>query len=305
MVLLLYCHAHRMLTLWSQQSISPCQGIYRRHSSHGVVKICMYVFSKEFVQVAQRQDRCVVVRLSTWKRVPFWHVNTLIPERALFVYPHPPSLVVLRPVLIQCVSAVCCGIQNLILFLKASGRWLRVAVLVLVLYLAKSVLWSFFGEGGPAPAQAQAREAYGQDYGGVNAASAREAPLVNNGGESRASTVTNEQRPLCHASPGREGVGQKTDEAGFEEIEENDTMSEGSFASAESQGHRTEEEETLTFEMSMIQLGWQNEELISDRWVKIADQPEVRVMQLTKRDDLEREDEGCSKIDCRLVNSRN
>ena len=121
---------------------------------------------------------------------------------------------------------------------------------------------------------------------------------MNNGGESRASTVTNEQRPLCHASPGRDhGGGQKTDGAGFEEIEENDTMSEGSFASAESHGYRTEEEETLTFEVSMIQLGWQNEELISDRWVKIADQPEVRVMQLTKRDEpLEREDEGCSKI---------
>ena len=85
-------------------------------------------------------------------------------------------------------------------------------------------------------------------------------------------------------------------EAGFEEIEENDTMSEGSFAFAESQGHRTEED-TLTFEVSMIQLGWQNEELISDRWVQIADQPEVRVMQLTKRDEpLEREDEGCSKV---------
>ena len=42
----------------------------------------------------------------------------------------------------------------------------------------------------------------------------------------------------------------------------------------------------------------QNEELISDRWVKIADQPEVRVMQLTKQDEpLEREDEECLRGD--------
>ena len=109
--------------------------------------------------------------------------------------------------------------------------------------------------------------------------------------------ATNEQQPLCHASPGRERkLGKGWGRRGFEEIVENDTMSEESFASAESQGYRTEEDETLTFEVSMIQLGWQNEELVSDRWVKIADQPEVRVMQLTKKDEpLEREDEGCSK----------
>ena len=73
-------------------------------------------------------------------------------------------------------------------------------------------------------------------------------------------------------------------------------MSEGSFATAESQGYRTEEEDTLTFEVSMVQLGWQNEELISDRWVKIADQPELRVMQLTKREEVpEAEEEEDSK----------
>ena len=120
--------------------------------------------------------------------------------------------------------------------------------------------------------------------------------MVENGGESGESLATNEQQPLCHASPGRESVGQGMGETGLEEIVEDDTMSEESFASAESQGYRTEEVETLTFEVSMIQLGWQNEELVSDRWVKIADQPEVRVMQLTKRDEpLEREDEGCSR----------
>ena len=129
-------------------------------------------------------------------------------------------------------------------------------------------------------------------------AQAREASLLKNGGESKASLTTNEQQSLCHASPGRDhGKGQRTGETGFEEIEEDEAMSEESFASAQSQGYRTEEEEeTLNFEVSMIQLGWQNEELISDRWVKIADQPEVRVMQLTKRDEpLEREEEGCSR----------
>ena len=96
---------------------------------------------------------------------------------------------------------------------------------------------------------------------------------------------------------GRDGLELDGPEAGFEEIGESDIMSEGSFASAESQGYRTEEEGTLTFEVSMIRLGWQNEELISDRWVKIADQPEVRVMRLTEQGEpLEREDEGCVKV---------
>ena len=47
----------------------------------------------------------------------------------------------------------------------------------------------------------------------------------------------------------------------------------------------------------MIQLGWQNDELTSDRWVKIEDQPEVRVMQLTKReeDSDAGKDEGATK----------
>ena len=158
--------------------------------------------------------------------------------------------------------------------------------------LAKFVLWSFFGGEDGSKAQAQARE----------------ASLLKSGGESQESQVTNEQQSLCHASPGRDtneqrslchaspgrdySRGQKAGETGCEQIVEDDAASEGSFASAESQGYRTEEEETLNFEVSMIQLGWQNEELVSDRWVKIADQPEVRVMQLTKRDEfLEREEE--------------
>ena len=65
-----------------------------------------------------------------------------------------------------------------------------------------------------------------------------------------------------------------------------ETMSEVSFATAASQGYRTEDdEETHTFEASMVQLGWQNDELISDRWVKIEDQPSVRVMNLVKQEE--------------------
>ena len=93
--------------------------------------------------------------------------------------------------------------------------------------------------------------------------------MLRNGGDSKESLTTNEQQSLCHASsPGRDqGEGQRTGETGFDGIAEDDAMSEESFASAESQGYRTEEEETLNFEVSMIQLGWQNEELVSDRWV--------------------------------------
>ena len=70
------------------------------------------------------------------------------------------------------------------------------------------------------------------------------------------------------------------------ETEELENVSEASFAAATSQGYRTEEDEEISaFEVSMIQLGWQNDELISDRWVKIEDQPAVRVMNLVKQED--------------------
>ena len=82
---------------------------------------------------------------------------------------------------------------------------------------------------------------------------------------------------------------------GIVESEENDAMSEGSFATAASQGYRTKDEDIPTFEVSMVQLGWQNEELVSDRWVKIEDQPEVRVMQLTKREEVSEAAEEDSK----------
>ena len=40
-----------------------------------------------------------------------------------------------------------------------------------------------------------------------------------------------------------------------------------------------------TFNVSMIPLGWQNDELISDKWVKIEDQPAVRVMALVEQEE--------------------
>ena len=154
------------------------------------------------------------------------------------------------------------------------------------------------GEG--VPAHAQAREAHVQENGGVeekSSASAREAPLLKSRGECGAAPTTLEQS-LSHVSPGKGRGWMEDDERapGIEELEESDTMSEESFATAVSQGHRTEEEDTLTFEVSMVQLGWQNEEKFSDRWVKVADQPEVRVMQLTKREEPpEAEEEEGSK----------
>ena len=79
--------------------------------------------------------------------------------------------------------------------------------------------------------------------------------------------VTNEQQPLDHALLGKGSEGQSLDDkgAGIVEIDNDDAMSEESFVSAASQGYRTEEEDNLTFEVSMVHLGWQNEELISDR----------------------------------------
>ena len=70
------------------------------------------------------------------------------------------------------------------------------------------------------------------------------------------------------------------------ETGELENVSEASFATATSQGYRTEEDEGISaFEVSVVQLGWQNDELISDRWVKIEDQPAVRVMNLVKQED--------------------
>ena len=138
-------------------------------------------------------------------------------------------------------------------------------------------------------AAARAQGAHVQKNGGeISPDMAREASLQKDGEELREI-----QQPIDHASPGREISGQGGDDkgAGVREDDLEEAMSETSFVSAVSEGYRTEEEDTLTFEVSMLQLGWQNEELVSDRWIRIEDQPEVRVMQLTKEDEtLERED---------------
>ena len=67
---------------------------------------------------------------------------------------------------------------------------------------------------------------------------------------------------------------------GHEEV-----LSQDSFQSAISQGYRTEEEEEGQWDnsVSMVQLGWLNVELKSNDWVKIADQPSVRISQWTKK----------------------
>ena len=70
--------------------------------------------------------------------------------------------------------------------------------------------------------------------------------------------------------------------------------SDTSFETAVPQGYRPEdneeeeekkkkkEEENL--EISMATLGWINEELRSNQWIKIADQPPVRVMKIVKNE---------------------
>ena len=60
------------------------------------------------------------------------------------------------------------------------------------------------------PRQTPPREAFVQKNGGaeeISSVSAREAPLLENGGEPRASMATDEQQTLCHASPGRGEMG--------------------------------------------------------------------------------------------------
>ena len=96
-------------------------------------------------------------------------------------------------------------------------------MLVLALTDTKFVLWSFFG-GEDGSAQAQARE----------------APLLKSGGDSKESLMTNEQQPLCHASPGRDqGEGQRDGGDGvLTRLRRTMPCLKGVFASAESQGYR-------------------------------------------------------------------
>ena len=85
-------------------------------------------------------------------------------------------------------------------------------------------------------------------------------------------------------SPGSGGVpvdGQRdelsTGSGGVPVLEAEETQSQDSFETATSQGYRTEEEEVQDFSISMVHLGWLNEELKSNDWVKVMDQPPVRL----------------------------
>ena len=66
-----------------------------------------------------------------------------------------------------------------------------------------------------------------------------------------------------------------------------ETFSQDSFETATSQGYRTEDE-AQDIPISMVHLGWLNVELKSDDWVKIMDQPPVRVMKIVMDDDKDR-----------------
>ena len=94
-----------------------------------------------------------------------------------------------------------------------------------------------------------------------------------------------EQPKKMRPEKGRDCLPHSGGEPRTKETDELDTMSEASFATAASQGYRTEDEEVSTFEVSMVQLGWQNDELISDRCVRIEDQPAVRVIQPMKQEE--------------------
>ena len=53
-------------------------------------------------------------------------------------------------------------------------------------------------------------------------------------------------------------------------------------------GYSTEEDEAQDLPISMVHLGWVNVELKSEDWVKIMDQPSVRVMKVVMDDDKDR-----------------
>ena len=67
--------------------------------------------------------------------------------------------------------------------------------------------------------------------------------------------------------------------------EEEEIQSQDSFETATSQGYRTEEDEAQDFSLSVMHLGWLTEELKSKDWVKVMDQPPVRVMKIILDDE--------------------
>ena len=86
---------------------------------------------------------------------------------------------------------------------------------------------------------------------------------------------------------GSSACGRYGGEIHAEETEDLGGVSDVNLETAVSQGYRTEDEEDISqnFLFSMVELGWQNDELRSDRWAKIEDQPAVRIMTLVKQEE--------------------
>ena len=123
------------------------------------------------------------------------------------------------------------------------------------------LLTSVRGEGGePRMAvdfQSQHRRDYIPDSGGVSVSGQEPSAEANSGGA-----------------------------LGFDQEE---VLSQDSFETAISQGYRTEEEEeNWDTSISMVHLGWLNVELKSDDWVKVMDQPPVRIMKIAMDEEKNR-----------------
>ena len=86
--------------------------------------------------------------------------------------------------------------------------------------------------------------------------------------------------------------GQKDDSGaesgGAPTLDAEESFSQDSFETANSQGYRTEEDEAQDIPISMVHLGWLNVELKSDDWVKVMDQPPVRVMKIVMDEEKDR-----------------
>ena len=72
---------------------------------------------------------------------------------------------------------------------------------------------------------------------------------------------------------------------GAQAFDAEETFLQESFETAASQGYRTEEDEAQDLPISMVHLGWLNVKLKSEDWVKIMDQPPVRVMKIVMDED--------------------
>ena len=108
------------------------------------------------------------------------------------------------------------------------------------------------------------------------------APLVSSRGEDG-------EPSLEHVMPKRQEEGMSPGSGGASSSgdREDDIQSQDSFETATSQGYRTEEDEGQEFSLSMVNLGWLSEGLRSDDWVKVMDQPPVRIMKITLEEDAQ------------------